>query len=129
MESIEFLVKKTADLGLLSCVCADTPEKSKQVARLLPNFVAFEPPELIGTGISVSKAKPELLKKSVEAIQEGGGGKVVPLCGAGISTPEDVKKAFELGARGILVASAIVKAEDPYKITLSMAEAIEESIL
>ncbi len=129
MKSIEFLVRKAADLGLLSCVCADTPEKSKQVAGFLPNFVAFEPPELIGTGISVSKAKPELLKRSVEAILDGGGGKVVPLCGAGISTPEDVKKAFELGARGILVASAIVKSKDPYKITLSMAEAIEESIL
>ena len=127
-DAIRFIVNRTKELGLLSCVCADTPEKSFEVSKLIPNFVAFEPPELIGSGISVSKAKPDLLRRSVEAVFKGGEGKVIPLCGAGISTPEDVKKAFELGAKGILVASAIVKSSDPYEITLKMAEAIEESI-
>jgi len=34
------------------------------------------------------------------------------LCGAGIVSGEDVKKAVELGADGVLVASSIVKAQD-----------------
>ena len=127
-DEIKFLVDKAKALNLNTCVCAPTPEKSEEFAKLMPTFVAFEPPELIGTGISVSKAKPEQLIKSVEAIIKGGKGIVIPVCGAGISTPEDVKKAFELGAKGILVASAIVNSDDPYDLIVKMAESIEESI-
>lgn len=125
---IEFLVVKAKKLNLHSCVCAATPEESERVARLKPTFVAFEPPELIGTGISVSRAKPEQLIKSVEAIEKGGGGTVIPVCGAGISTPEDVKRAFDLGAKGILVASAIIKSSDPAKLISEMAESMEDKI-
>ena len=126
-ESIGFLVKKAREIGLVSCVCADTPENSGKMARLKPNFVAFEPPELIGTGISVSTAKPELLVESVKKILTEGKNDVIPVCGAGISKAEDVKRAIELGAKGILVASAIVKAEDPYSVVVSMAEAMSET--
>ena len=35
------------------------------------------------------------------------------LCGAGVKTRADVEKAMELGAAGILLASGVVKAEDP----------------
>ena len=126
-DSIKYLVEKAKHLGLMSCVCADTPELSEKVANLKPNFVAFEPPELIGTGISVSKAKPELLVESVKKITIAGKGLVIPVCGAGISNGEDVKKAFELGSKGILVASAIVKSKDPYNKIIEMANAIIES--
>ena len=34
------------------------------------------------------------------------------LCGAGIVSGEDVARAVELGADGVLVASSVVKAED-----------------
>jgi len=36
--------------------------------------------------------------------------KLPVLCGAGVSTPEDVKKAIQLGTAGVLLASAFVKA-------------------
>jgi len=127
-EQIKFLVKKAKDLDLNTCICAPTPEESEKYAMLKPTFVAFEPPELIGTGISVSRAEPEKLVKSVQSIIKGGGGTVIPVCGAGISTPDDVKKAFELGAKGILVASAIVNNDDPYNLLVKMAESIEESL-
>ncbi|MGQ4890933.1 MAG: triose-phosphate isomerase [Candidatus Njordarchaeia archaeon] len=126
-ESIKFLVKRSKELGLITCVCADTPENSGKMAKIKPHFVAFEPPELIGTGISVSKAKPDLLVESVKKILAEGGNEVIPVCGAGISKAEDVKRAIELGAKGILVASAIVKAEDPYSVIVGMAEAMSET--
>jgi triosephosphate isomerase len=34
------------------------------------------------------------------------------LCGAGIKSENDVRRAMELGAKGILVASGVVKAKD-----------------
>ncbi|MBI4143752.1 triose-phosphate isomerase [Candidatus Woesearchaeota archaeon] len=82
-------------------VCASTPKEAKRMASLKPFAVAIEPPELIGTGISVSRANPGIIKKSVAL-------KVPVLCGAGISSKEDVAKALELGAKGVLVASAVV---------------------
>jgi triosephosphate isomerase len=48
---------------------------------------------------------------------------VVVLCGAGITKGEDVTAALRLGTEGVLVASGIVKAKDPYKILLEFAEA------
>lgn len=123
---IENTIKRAKEVGLITIVCADAPEKSEQVALLKPLFVAYEPPELIGTGISVSKAKPEVLREAVIKVNNAGKGEVIPLCGAGISTKEDVIKALELGTKGILVASAVVKARDPGAVLQKFADGIME---
>ncbi len=44
-----------------------------------------------------------------------------------MSNAEDVKKAIELGAAGVLLASAYVKAKDPKKLLLEMAEALQST--
>ncbi|RLG06224.1 MAG: triose-phosphate isomerase, partial [Thaumarchaeota archaeon] len=87
-----------------------------------PEILAIEPPELIGTGIPVSKAKPEVVTGAVEAVKRINP-RVHVLCGAGISTGDDVAKAIELGTEGVLLASAYVKAKDPKKLLSGMAEA------
>jgi len=92
-------------------ICASTPAEAKKVSRLKPDYIAIEPPELIGGKISVSEAKPGVIAKTAKAIR-----KIPVLCGAGIHKKEDVKKAFQLGAKGILVASAVVKAKNPEKV-------------
>lgn len=96
-------------LGLCSVVCARTPREAKARAVLSPDFVAIEPPELIGTGRAVSKVRPEVIVDSVKAVKEAGSSTQL-ICGAGITSSEDVKKAIELGSVGILVASSVVKA-------------------
>ncbi len=86
----------------------------------MPDMIAIEPPELIGTGISISKARPELITESLKQIR-----KVNPsvkvLCGAGVTTAEDVSKALELGSEGVLVASGVVRSRDPRSVLESMA--------
>ncbi|MFQ6095051.1 MAG: triose-phosphate isomerase, partial [Candidatus Bathyarchaeia archaeon] len=93
------------------------------VAMLEPDMIAVEPPELIGTGIPVSKAKPEVVTDTVQRVRKVNE-QVVILCGAGITNGEDVAAALRLGTEGVLVASGIVKAKDPYKVMLEFAEAI-----
>jgi triosephosphate isomerase len=110
---IDELVKKTKELELSQVVCSNNSDVSRAVAVFLPEFVAVEPPELIGGDVSVSKAKPEIIEKSVEKVKEITGD-VKVLCGAGIKNREDVAKAIELGSDGILLASGIVKAKDAY---------------
>ena len=110
---------------LLSVVCANNPNISVAVATLKPDIIAVEPPELIGTGIPVSKAKPEVVTGTVRFVREVNP-KVTILCGAGISHGEDVAVALKLGTQGVLVASGIVKAKDPYTVLREFAEATKQ---
>jgi len=116
------VLERLRENGLLSLLCADTVETTRAGAALAPDILAVEPPELIGTGIPVSKAKPEIVIGAVEAVKKINP-KVHVLCGAGISTGDDVAKAIELGTEGVLLASAYVKAKDPRKVLEDMAEA------
>lgn len=96
--------------GLKAVVCASDELEAARLAALRPEFVALEPPELIATGVAVSRARPELVLKGVEAVRKAASG-VHVLCGAGIVGGEDVRRALELGAEGVLVASGVVQAE------------------
>ncbi|KAA0005233.1 MAG: triose-phosphate isomerase [Thermoplasmata archaeon] len=110
--------------GMESIVCAADNEIAKALAVLEPDYIAVEPPELIGGDISVTKAKPSVVRDAVEGVKQVSKAKV--LCGAGIKNGEDVRKAIELGSSGILVASGVVKAKDKEKIIREMAEAMVE---
>lgn len=124
LKDIEASVKRIKEIGLLSVVCADTPEATSKVAAYQPDIVAIEPPELIGTGIPVSKAKPEVVKNTVELVRKVNPS-VIILCGAGITKGEDVTAALRLGTEGVLIASGIVRAKDQYAALLDIVEAMK----
>jgi triosephosphate isomerase (TIM) len=119
MAKIGECVKRCKELGFVSVCCAATPEKAAEIAAFLPDYIAIEPPELIGGKVSVSTAKPEVIENTVDAVKRVNE-KVMVLCGAGVHCGKDVEKALELGAVGVLVASAIVKSEDPEKVMLDL---------
>jgi len=104
--------------SLETVVCANNPEQSAAAATLGPDAVAVEPPELIGTGTPVSKADPEIITDTVEGVSEVSD--IPVLCGAGITSGEDVSAALELGAEGVLVASGVVKADSPREAMLDL---------
>lgn len=108
---IEGVVKLAKKVGFMTVACTADVDESKKVASVGPDMIAIEPPELIGTGIPVSKAKPEVVRNSVREIKKVNP-KVAILCGAGITTGEDVMKALELGTEGVLIASGVVCAKD-----------------
>ena len=118
IDEIETALNLLRKNGLISIVCANDPTVGKAVSDLKPDAVAVEPPELIGTGISVSEAKPEIVEKSVKMVQG------IVYVGAGVSKKEDVEKSLELGAYGVLLASAVAKAKDPRKKLLELAEGV-----
>jgi triosephosphate isomerase len=120
IDVIEEIVSRCKNLDLKICICANNTLVAKALSLLEPEMIAVEPPELIGTGISVSKAKPEIIINSVNAIKAISPN-VHVLCGAGITEGLDVKKAIEFGSEGILVASAIAKSKDPEKLLREFA--------
>ena len=107
MDKIEATIKRCKQLGFPVVVCAKDADEVEKIAKLKPNYVAYEPPELIGGNISVSTAKPEVITESVKKA-----GDVPLIVGAGVKTTDDVKKSIKLGAVGVLVASGIIKAEN-----------------
>ncbi|MGC8555731.1 MAG: triose-phosphate isomerase [Conexivisphaera sp.] len=125
-ETVGHLVRRLRDLGMVSVVCASTPEEAARLARFSPDYIAIEPPELIGTGRAVSRVAPEVVSRGVEAVRSVSPD-VSVLCGAGIVSGEDVRAALELGASGILVSSAVVRAPDPESKLVEMALAAGSS--
>ena len=100
---------------LETVVCTNNVATSAAAASFSPDYIAIEPPELIGTGISVSKADPGIIEKSVAAV-EAVNPDVKVLTGAGIHSGECVKTAVDLGTAGVLLASGVVKADDPLAV-------------
>lgn len=121
LAQIDTVIKRSREVDLVSVVCTNNQAVSAAVATLRPDMIAVEPPELIGTGIPVSKAKPEVVTSTVELVKQINPD-VVILCGAGITRADDVAAALRLGTEGVLVASGVVKAKDPYKVLLEFAE-------
>jgi len=125
-DQVDVIVKRARSLGLVTVVCTNTPEVTAAMAALGPDMVAIEPPELIGTGIPVSKAKPEVVTSSVDLVRRVNPS-VKVLCGAGITTGEDVAAALRLGTVGVLLASGVVKAKDWEKAIRDLIEPITKS--
>ena len=110
-QEISKLVSKLRELKMISVLCVKDVLEAKKYAKLNPDYIAIEPPELIGSGKAVSKERPELITKAVNSVNLAKNNTKL-LCGAGIVSGEDVAKALELGSRGILVASGIIKAKN-----------------
>ncbi len=120
LADIDFCISKLRSLEMKSIVCTNNVSTTAAVAALRPDFVAVEPPELIGSGIAVSKAKPEVVENAIASARNICR-EVKVLCGAGITNHEDYVRALDLGADGVLLASGIVKAKDQKKALEELA--------
>lgn len=100
-------IKRCKKIGLKTAVFAGSLNEAKKIKTMKPDLLIVEPPELVAGKISVSNAKPELIKRISETL------KTRFLVGAGIHTRKDVEIALKLGSSGIAVSSSVMKAKDP----------------
>lgn len=114
LADIESSISMCRSSGLKTIICTNNVATTRAAASLEPDYVAVEPPELIGSGIPVSKANPDVIRDSVNAVL-GIAPNVGVLCGAGITHGEDLEAALQLGSKGVLLASGIIKAKDQRK--------------
>lgn len=124
LKTMARIIEISREMGLETVVCSDSVLLARIIATYYsPTAIALEPPELIGSGIAISRARPEIIVKGVNAIRSISK-EIVILAGAGISSKEDAYRAIELGSEGILVASAIMLSSSPDKAISEMAESI-----
>lgn len=112
-EDLQNAHKRAKDIGLKTLVFAGDLKSLKKNIELKPDFISYEPPELVGsTKTSVSQEKPEVIEKAVKIANEYN----IPLIvGAGIKSEEDIRVSLGLGVKGFAIASSIVKAQNPKK--------------
>ena len=122
-QDIKQLVSRLRKLKMISIVCVKNVAEVTKYAKYNPNYIAIEPPELIGSGKAVSKEQPELITRAAIAVKHAKN-QTKLLCGAGIVSGEDVKQAMILGSKGILVASGIIKAKNWQKVIEEFAKAM-----
>jgi triosephosphate isomerase (TIM) len=123
-KNVAALIPRCERLGLEVVACADDLREAEALAALAPDYIAIEPPELIGGDVSVTTARPEVVSGAVERIHSANRS-VGVLCGAGVKTRKDVRRALELGTSGVLLASAVVRAKDPEKALRDLAKGLD----
>jgi len=111
-------IKHCRKLGLKTLVCSGSLEEANRLIGFAPDFLAYEPPELIGSRtVSVATAKLAVIKEFIKEIKN-----VPVLVGAGIDSQEDVRLSVRLGTVGVLVSSAVVLGNDPRKKLVELVE-------
>jgi triosephosphate isomerase len=121
LSEIDSIIRLAKENSIISCLCTNNPTTSACAAYLNPDIISIEPPELIGTGVAVSRAQPEAVTNTIKLVRKVNDEAII-LCGAGISHGEDVSVALKLGTHGVLVASGIVKARNPYLVLREFAD-------
>jgi triosephosphate isomerase len=117
LKQIKVEIEKCKKFKILSVVCASTLKEVKSIVKFKPEYIAYEPPTLIGGNVSVVSADPKVILTAVKLLKDY---KTKLLCGAGIQGRDDLLQAIKLGASGVLIAHAVVQAKDPKKFLEKM---------
>ena len=116
-------IKRAREVGILTCVCADSVDEARSIAELHPDIMTCELNELIGTG---RIASPDYICQSTEAVKAVSPDTMV-LQAAGISTGQDVYDAIIYGGDATGGTSGIVAADDPFNVLDEMFEALDRA--
>lgn len=119
MKILKEVVEICRNKKLEVVICASSISEVKKVAELKPEYLAYEPKELIGGNTSVTEAKPDIIVKAVDLTAQINP-KTKVLCGAGVHSKEDLGHALLLGTKGVLIGHAVPKARNPRKFLSEM---------
>ncbi len=115
-ENIIRILEKSKNNNFTIVLCAENIEEIKKYSKFEPDYIAYEPPELIGGNISVSNAKPEIIEEAGKICKN----RTKLLVGAGVKTKEDIDRSMDLGAHGVLIASGIIRDPKPINKLISL---------
>lgn len=107
-ERLTVALRRAAEVGLATVVCAGTRDDALRFAALGPDVVLYEPPELIGTNSSDAR---DWIAGATEAIHRAGGNTLAMHAG-GIGRPEVARAVMAAGADGTGSTSGLLSARD-----------------
>lgn len=118
------VMKRAKELEMSTIVCADSVAEGVAIAELAPDILLCEPTDLIGTGQVADNSYVIDATTKIRAVNPD----VLVMIASGVSTAEDVYNVIKLGADGTGATSGILKAPDPGKRVMEMAEAMVRAI-
>jgi triosephosphate isomerase len=123
LTDIVWKINRCRDLGMDSVVCVDSLEMGQSVLEFDPDLLIYEMPEDLGTERAITQTHPERVERFLAMVEEQNPRTRV-LVGGGISTPDDVRLAFEQGADATGAASAISLADNPESLLYSIGKEV-----
>ena len=125
MDELRRTMQRADDVGLATMVCADNLEDAVSIARLEPNIIIAESPELIGVGKRETDDQAAI--SEINGAVWGVNSEIRVLHGAGISSGRDVYEIIAAGAQGTGSTSGIIKAQDPFAMLEEMIKAVRQA--
>ncbi|MFC1726933.1 triose-phosphate isomerase [Patescibacteria group bacterium] len=115
LSTIKVSLEKAHQHGLKTLVICETTQQAKKVSLWKPKYIAYEKAKLIAGPISMIDVEESNIKKLAKTLPQ-------PLIvGAGITSKEHVSKTLAAGGKGVILASAVIKALSPEKKLLELA--------
>ena len=116
------VIRRGDEVGLISMICADTPEQAVEIARFNPNIILAESPDLIGVGQREESDQQQIqrINQLVWHINPD----ILVLHGAGIKCGQDIYEVVKNGAQGSGSTSGILLADDPFAMLEEMIKAM-----
>jgi triosephosphate isomerase (TIM) len=122
LDELERTLRRADEVGLASMACADDLEEAVKVARMAPNIIIAESPDLIGVGKRGENDREKVARINA-AIWEINP-EIRVLHGAGISCGQDVYDIIAAGSQAAGSTSGILKAEDPFAMLEEMIRSV-----
>lgn len=120
LEEIEKRVKYTKKYGLTTLVLTDSVEEAEKINLMEPDYIGYEKEELIAGDVPIIEVEGPNIENIMDKIDR-------PLIvGAGIKEKEDIIGSLKIGAKGVILASGIIKAQDVEEKILELAKAFKE---
>lgn len=122
MDVLQQTMQRADEVGLATMVCADNLEDAIAIAKLEPNIIIAESPDLIGTGKRGDDDRQAIAEIN-QAIWDLNP-QIRVLHGAGISCGQDVYNVIAAGAQGTGSTSGIILAQNPFAMLEEMISAV-----
>lgn len=121
-KALKIIKNKPEGFEIMCCV-KTVGQIEKWAAKAKPDYILYEPPELIGSSQESVATKPDSIKKAVELC-----GKVHLMVGAGVKNKEDVKVSLKMGAKSVGLASGFVLNDKPKLVLEDIASGFDDII-
>ncbi len=125
MDELERTIRRADEVGLASMACADNLDDAVTIARMAPNIIIVESPDLIGGGRRAENDREAVarINATIWAINP----EIRVLHGAGIASGQDVYNIIAAGSQAAGSTSGIIKAPDPFAMLEEMIRAEREA--
>jgi triosephosphate isomerase len=115
--TVQKIIKSKPEGFEIMCGVKSMGQIERWVARAKPDWILYEPPELIASkDKSVATESSEIIKNAVELA-----GGIPLLAGAGVKNKQDVEICLKMGAKGVGLSSAVILAKDPKRVLEEIA--------